>query len=73
MSDLQRQAPTFHTVLLAAADKQWTRKAESLSLICIPALGMAGVILLKSQNKHLSAVQTMILLVLNAGHVNSQV
>jgi len=71
--DLQTRAPTFHAVLVAAADRQWTKKAESSSQKCVPALGMAAAILLKSRNKQLSAVQTMISLVLNAGHVSSQV
>ena len=71
--DLQTRAPTFHAVLVAAANRQWTKKAESSSQKCVPALGMAAAILLKSRNKQLSAVQTMISLVLNAGHVSSQV
>ena len=71
--DLQTRAPTFHAVLVAAADRQWTKKAVSSSQKCVPALGMAAAILLKSRNKQLSAVQTRISLVLNAGHVSSQV
>ena len=71
--DLQTGVPIFYAVLVPAADRQWTRKAESPSPKCVPALGMAAAILLKSRNKQLSAVQTMISLVLNAGHVSSQV
>lgn len=73
VSEWQQRAPTFYTVLMAAADKNWTRKAVSLSPKCVPAIGMAGAIVMKSRNKQLSAVQTMISLVLNAGHVSSQV
>lgn len=54
--DFQTRAPTFHAVLVAFADRQWTRKAESSSQKCVSALGMAAAILLKSRNKQLSAV-----------------
>ena len=40
--DLQTRAPTFHAVLVPAADRQWTRKAESPFPKCVPVLGMAG-------------------------------
>ena len=39
--DLQTRAPTFHAVLVAAADRQWTKKAES-SQKCVPACSWHG-------------------------------
>jgi len=67
------QAPTFLRILTAAADKHWHMKAESISAKCIPPLCMAGAVLLKTRNKHTSALQSMTSILLNAGHCSSQV
>ena len=58
---------------LRMGDKQWHQKKETITPKCIPALCMAGDVLLKTRNKHVSKVQSVISLVLNAGHVGSQV
>ena len=67
------QAPTFLRIMAAAADKHWHMKAQSISAKCIPPLCMAGAVLLKTRNKHTSALQSMTSILLNAGHCSSQV
>ena len=73
VNEWENRAPTFLMLLTAAADKHWHTKAKTISTKCIPPLCMAGVILLKTRNKHTSALQTMTSILLNAGHCSSQV
>ena len=73
ISEWETRAPTLLMLLAAAGDKLWHRRKESITPNCIPAVCMAGAVLLKSRNKHMSTVQTVISLLLNAGHVSSQV
>ena len=68
-SEWEMWAPTFLMLLAAAGDKQWHRK-ESITPKCIPALCMAGAVLMKTRNKHVSKVQCVISLVLNAGNIS---
>ena len=48
-------------------------RKDSITPNCIYAVCMAGAVLLKYHNKHMSTVQTVISLLLNAGHISSQV
>ncbi len=73
VSEWEERAPVFFLLLTAACDKQWNRRHQTISPSCIPALCMAGGIVLKTRNKHMSVVQTIISLLLNAGHASSQV
>ncbi len=73
VSELEVRAPTFLLLLTAACDRHWSRKTKSISPSCLPALCMAGSVLMKCRNKHMSAMQTIISLLLNAGHASSQV
>ena len=72
-SEWEMRAPTLLMLLAAAGDRLWHRKKVSITPKCIPALCMAGAVLLKTRNKHMSKVQSVISVVLNAGHVSSQV
>ncbi len=73
VSEWEERAPTLLLLLTAACEKYWSRTQNTLSPSCAPALCMAGAILMKCRNKHVSGVQTIISIVLNAGHASSQV
>ncbi len=71
--ELQERAPILFCFLSAAAAKSWTRKTTAESTSSITHICMALAILLKAQNKHMSAVQSVVSLLLNAGHASSLV
>lgn len=73
MSELKERAPVLIAVLGAAANKTWSWKTATLPSSCVVYVGMASAVLMKSRNKHMTAVQTAVSLLMNAGHVSSQV
>ena len=66
ITELQTRAPLLLASLSAAA-KSSGEKEKS------PYIGMAAAILFKAGNKHMSAVQHIMSVLLNAGHANAQV
>ena len=66
IAELRERAPLLLATLTAAA-KSSDEKEK------FPYLGMAAAILLKAANKHMSAVQHVMSLLLNAGHATAQV
>ncbi len=73
VSEWENRAPTLLLMLSAACDKYWSRTQPTVSPQCVPPLCMVGAVLMKCRNKHLSGVQTVISILLNAGRVSSQV
>ncbi len=72
VSEWEKRAPTLLLLLTAAYDRYWSRPQNTLSPTCAPALCMAGALLMKCRNKHMSGIQTSISILLNAGHASSQ-
>lgn len=73
VSEWENRAPTLLLMLSAACDKHWSRMQQTVSPHIVPPLCMGGAVLMKCRNKHMSGVQTIISILLNAGHVSSQV
>ena len=69
-SEWKREAPTLYRVLEAVATP---RLADKLSEDRLPAMCVAGSILLRSRNQHMSAIQQLIGLILFHGNVRKQV
>jgi len=67
--ELRTKAPTLLAILLAAAQPTRSKKAvPSVSVV-----GMAAGILLKSRNKHMCALQSIVATLLYAGHASKKV
>ena len=73
MAELQERSPTLITLLSAAADKTWNVKAADVSAKSALHVCVSCAILMKARNMHMSAVQTIVSLLLNAGHSSSLV
>lgn len=73
ISELTNRAPLLLSLLSAVADLRMSKKRLNIPVSCLPFVGMASAVLLKCRNKHMSAVQHIMSMILNAGHANSRV
>jgi len=73
MTELQERTPTLLTLMSVVADKTWNRKTTTVPAKCALHVCVACAILMKARNMHMCAVQTIVSLLLNAGHVSSLV
>ena len=69
-SEWKKEAPTLYRILEAVATP---RLAAELSEDRLPSVCVAGSILLRSRNQHMSAIQHLIGLILFHGNVRKQV
>ena len=73
MAELQERTPTLLSLMSAVADKTWNRKTTTVPAKCALQVCVACAILMKARNMHMCAAQTIVSLLLNAGHVSSLV
>ena len=71
LSELKSRTPTLLSILNAAAEPAYKCRKQTASPPC--AVGMAAAILLKQHNKHLCLLQTIISILLYAGHAAKRV
>ena len=69
ITELRTRAPTLLAVLQAAAQPMRSKKLSPPASI----VGMAAGILLKSRNKHMCALQSVVSTLLYAGHASKKV
>jgi len=67
--ELQQKAPTLFAILKAAAQPTRSRQATPLTSM----IAIAAGILLKSRNKHMCLLQSIVATVLYAGHASTKV
>ena len=73
MAELQEHSPTLITLLSAAAHKTWNVKTTNVSAKSALHVCVLCAILMNARNMHMSAVQTIVSLLLNSGHSSSLV
>ena len=73
LQEWEKQAPIFFSFIKSAACTPAVRSAQPMPAKAIPPVCMAGAILLKVRNQNMSALQRIISMLLNAGHVSKQV